>query len=688
MAIQFLNNVNADNGVLYVDAVNNKVGIGTTNPQRKLSIENGGFNMFAAGGTSADAFSVVTHNYLFSDENEDSVYSYTNSEHEFSTQGTPRVTIDSTGLVGIGTTSPGSLLHVSNGELDVSGGDGYKIEDNPWAYWASDLLTLGDWDGVGYSTRIMGSNSSEVMRVTGNNVGIGTTNPSEKLEVVGAIKMSENASYPLTIDHDSTTTTNEITTVGSLNIVTGSNNTISFKDSTTTNMSISGYSGDVLMGYNTGKVGIGTTSPTDKLTVEDGNIRLNSTSSYPAQGLYAYWNNGSPNMGGISWHNNPGFIGSEWSHYKQSSPYTLARIRLIGDASSGGMFVNLNNSDVFTIKTSSGNVGIGETNPAQKLHVIGNSEITGDIFLGRYIFHNDDTNTWLGFPLADTISFRTNGSDRMYINSSGNVGIGTTSPSAKLHVSGDGMFGGTTTSANTALTVKSRSGDVGDIRIRFDAAGTTQRSYISDYYTGEASNIGFERNNSTGTGVITFDTSNSSFSPSERMRISSGGNVGIGTTAPGAKLEVNGNSRFVGSMQLYQGSTSNLYLNILQSSSNTYINTGTSGETIYFGAPASNTTNINIQGTATATNFILSSDKILKENIKNLEPKHLDIKWKSFELKSEPGINRVGVIAQELEKTNPEFVREDKDGLKSVAYIDLLINKIAELEARLEKAGL
>ena len=90
----------------------------------------------------------------------------------------------------------------------------------------------------------------------------------------------------------------------------------------------------------------------------------------------------------------------------------------------------------------------------------------------------------------------------------------------------------------------------------------------------------------------------------------------------------------------------------------------------------------------TATNFILSSDKRLKENIKDLKPKHLDIKWKSFELKSEPKVYRAGVIAQELEETNPEFVREDKDGLKSVAYIDLLIAKIAELEARLEKAGL
>tara|TARA_R110001606_G_C14873328_1_gene590187 strand:- start:92 stop:520 length:429 start_codon:yes stop_codon:yes gene_type:complete len=98
--------------------------------------------------------------------------------------------------------------------------------------------------------------------------------------------------------------------------------------------------------------------------------------------------------------------------------------------------------------------------------------------------------------------------------------------------------------------------------------------------------------------------------------------------------------------------------------------------------------NITINGTATATNFILSSDKTLKNNIKEIDGKHVKINWKNFELKSEPGIKRAGVIAQELEKTNPEFVRTDNEGLKSVAYIDLLITKIAELEARLEKAGI
>jgi hypothetical protein len=126
---------------------------------------------------------------------------------------------------------------------------------------------------------------------------------------------------------------------------------------------------------------------------------------------------------------------------------------------------------------------------------------------------------------------------------------------------------------------------------------------------------------------------------SDHIILNPGGNVGIGTTSPTSyKLDVTGTGRFT--------------------------------------------------STVTATNFILSSDKRLKDNIKNIDNNHIDVDWKNFELKSEPGIKRSGVIAQELEDKHPEFVRTDKEGLKSVAYIDLLIAKIAELEARLEKAGI
>jgi len=88
--------------------------------------------------------------------------------------------------------------------------------------------------------------------------------------------------------------------------------------------------------------------------------------------------------------------------------------------------------------------------------------------------------------------------------------------------------------------------------------------------------------------------------------------------------------------------------------------------------------------TVTATNFILSSDKRLKENIKELKPNKINVNWKSFNLKNAKEDYRVGVIAQELEMTNPEFVVTNDEGFKSVKYIDLLISKIAELEDRIK----
>ena len=89
--------------------------------------------------------------------------------------------------------------------------------------------------------------------------------------------------------------------------------------------------------------------------------------------------------------------------------------------------------------------------------------------------------------------------------------------------------------------------------------------------------------------------------------------------------------------------------------------------------------------TITATNFIGSSDERLKTKIEPLRFSHIPIKFKTFELKSEPGVKRTGVIAQELEKTNPEFVRKDENGMLSVASIDLLFAKVAELEARIKE---
>ena len=75
------------------------------------------------------------------------------------------------------------------------------------------------------------------------------------------------------------------------------------------------------------------------------------------------------------------------------------------------------------------NVGIGTDNPTYTL------DVAGDIGVNEYIYHNDDTNTYMRFQ-DDSWLVRTAGDDRLVINSSGNVGIGTAGPGAKLAFGG------------------------------------------------------------------------------------------------------------------------------------------------------------------------------------------------------------------------------------------------------------
>ena len=207
----------------------------------------------------------------------------------------------------------------------------------------------------------------------------------------------------------------------------------------------------------------------------------------------------------------------------------------------------------------------------------------------------------------------------------GNVGIGTTTPDVKFEVE-------STTSAS-GIRIKNTNSGFASLDIESNRGTGANLGGLRYKKTGQA-NSQAEINYVAGT-RFDFLLGNGTAALTNKLSILENGNVGINDNTPSYKLDVNGTGRFT--------------------------------------------------STVTATNFILSSDETLKDNIKEIDTKHVDVDWKNFELKSEPGIKRAGVIAQELEIKHPEFVRTADDGLKSVAYIDLLITKIAELEARLEK---
>lgn len=93
-------------------------------------------------------------------------------------------------------------------------------------------------------------------------------------------------------------------------------------------------------------------------------------------------------------------------------------------------------------------------------------------------------------------------------------------------------------------------------------------------------------------------------------------------------------------------------------------------------------TSVTLTGNLTcAEGYRGNSDIRLKENIKPIELDASKIELKQFEFKAD-STNRIhyGVIAQEVEKIAPELVYTDEKGIKSVAYIDLIIAKIAALE--------
>lgn len=90
---------------------------------------------------------------------------------------------------------------------------------------------------------------------------------------------------------------------------------------------------------------------------------------------------------------------------------------------------------------------------------------------------------------------------------------------------------------------------------------------------------------------------------------------------------------------------------------------------------------------AYAHNFILSSDRRLKKNIIDLPNTDWTnkIEFKQFQFKDDPKEKtRYGVIAQDIEKIAPQLVSTDEQGNKAVAYIDLLIAKIAEMDKQIK----
>jgi hypothetical protein len=206
----------------------------------------------------------------------------------------------------------------------------------------------------------------------------------------------------------------------------------------------------------------------------------------------------------------------------------------------------------------------------------------------------------------------------------------------------------------------------------------------------------------------------------ERMRITSGGNVGIGTSSPNAKLEVSdsgsgtrvisryintdttaGNIAYISVQQFVGGGgNQNAYFGIdlndnvrinadapsashfaISSSGNTLLGTTTNnGERLYVSG------NIRATGSITANSDISLKKNLLK--IENALEKVELINGYTYELKEDDSKRHAGVIAQEIDKVFPEIVNTGNDGLMGVEYGNisaLLIEAIKEQQTQIKE---
>jgi hypothetical protein len=586
------------------------VGIGTTSPARILHIEDSSVAAIQLENTSeADSFiDFMNPSRTFRVGYDDSTDLFKVAVTNFNSNA---LVVNPSGNVGIGTTSPANLLQVNSPET-TSASDAYiNVFSGHQASGGSDTtgeagVLFRHYTGTqyfraggvvsgregNYSVTSLADSylrfetaanngNAEHMRITSaGNVGIGTTSPNAKLDVV--------ASYVNATPNPESSAVFRRNGNNYLTILTGSTNQggILFGNAADTN------DGGISYTHSTQSMAFSTADTQRMFITSAGNVGIGTTN--PGAKLHVYTQTGNTTMAVGR--------GAGQSSIKASADADGGYLAL--DSVSNAVIINHYSSDDVWLVTGGGNVGIGTTGPTQKLHVVGNAIVTGFINAGtgtdnaqigpgyllfynagsspKYIKLSDDAST------IDAIGFSKSGAVSTTWFPTGNVGIGTSSPGAKLHVLAassnsqlilertgtatgkynihtntnnlyinnvasstypltilnSGNVGIGTTTPNYALDIEKDTGSL--LNLYRPNSSTAAASFIDfSFNTANATEAVYARirsdvevnTNSAQGGDLSFHTANSG-TVGEVMRLTQEGNVGIGTTNPDAKLDV------------------------------------------------------------------------------------------------------------------------------------------------------